>query len=395
MSITVGTPGAIDRSLHGRAAVTGIGETAYTQGTDKGDVMLSMEAARAAIRDAALKPQDIDGIVLMARGAAIAEDYIANLGLEGIRFSALASLGGASNVAALRTAAAIVASGVCRHVLVAAGRTGYSGPRVTARLDTSPAFGIVRSYEFPLGAVTPAQLYAQMARRHMHLYGTTTRAFGEIAVAARQHAALNDNAIKRKPITLEDHEDSRWITEPFRLLDCCLESDGGAAIIVSCADAARDMPHPRAIVIGAAEGRPESPSAISQRRDITTAGLRKAAPIAFEMAGVTHDDIDVAEIYDCFTYVVLCQLEDLGFCAKGEGNDFVMDGNIRLGGRLPVNTHGGLLSQAHIAGMNHICELVKQLRGAAGRAQVANAETGLVTGWGDQGDGAVVIMRRD
>jgi acetyl-CoA acetyltransferase len=147
-------------------------------------------------------------------------------------------------------------------------------------------------------------------------------------------------------------------------------------------------------VLGVAEGHPDSPSAITQRPDLTRLGLSKAAPKAFAMAGVTHDDIDVAEVYDCFTYIVMCQLEDMGFCKKGEGGPFVASGAIKLDGKLPINTHGGLLSQAHMAGFNHVVELARQLRGEAGNAQVKDARIGLVTGYGDMGDGSIAIMAR-
>ena len=145
--------------------------------------------------------------------------------------------------------------------------------------------------------------------------------------------------------------------------------------------------------MGVAEGHPDSPSAITQRPDLTRLGLAKAAPKAFEMAGVSPADIQVAEIYDCFTYIVMCQLEDMGFCKKGEGGAFVENGALGLGGRLPVNTHGGLLSQAHLAGLNHVVELARQLRGEGGKTQVPGAKLGLVTGYGDMGDGSLAIMR--
>ena len=228
----------------------------------------------------------------------------------------------------------------------------------------------------------------------MELYGTTVAHFGEVAVAHREHALLSDNAVMKKPITLEDHANSRMISDPFRLLDCSLESDGGAACIVSAAERAGDLKHRRVYISGVAEGHPDSPGSITQRPDMTSLGIAKAAGRCFQMAGVSHADIDLTEIYDCFTYAVIRQLEDLGFCKKGEGGPFVEDGRLRPGGALPTNTHGGLLSQAHVWGLNHIVELVRQLRGDGGRAQVKDAEVGLVTGYGDMGDGAVAILRR-
>jgi acetyl-CoA acetyltransferase len=246
-----------------------------------------------------------------------------------------------------------------------------------------------------MGNSAPAQIYAPMARRHMELYGTTVEQFGAVAIAHRQHALLNDNAIMKKPITLEDHRNSRMIADPFRLFDCSLESDGGAAVIISAADQAADLRHRRVFISGVSAGHPDSPASITQRSDMTSLGLSKAAPRAFEMAGVKPEDIDVAEIYDCFTYAVIRQFEDMGFCKKGEGGAFVEGGRIGPGGALPTNTHGGLLSQAHVWGLNHIVELARQLRGDAGRAQEKDAELGVVTGYGDMGDGGLAIMRRE
>lgn len=381
-------------TIASKAAVTGIGETAYTRGTDKSILALQLEASLAAITDAGLHPTDIDGVIVYSNGVTVAEDFITNLGLPDLRFSATTPMGGASCVAALQAAAAVVATGVANHVLIPVGRTGYSGERIAARVQQVPQFRTIGEFEMPMGAIAPAQLYAPMARRHMELYGTTSLQFAEVAMTMRQHALLNDNALMTEPLTVEAHQTSRIIADPFRLYDCCLESDGGAAVVVSRTEAARDMAQPQVTIMGVAEGHPDSPSTITQRPDLTRLGTAKAAPRAFEMAGVTPADIDVAEIYDCFTYILICQLEDLGFCAKGDGGAFVEGGRLALDGALPTNTHGGLLSQAHILGMNHVVELVRQLRGTAGPAQVPDAEIGLVTGYGDLGDGAVAIMRR-
>jgi len=381
-------------SLKEKAAITGIGETAYTRNSGKSVAALQLEASLKAIADAGLTPKDIDGIIPYSNSPVVAEDFITNFELPDLRFSATTPMGGASCVAAVQCAALAISAGLCRHVLLPIGRNGASQGRIGQRVAEMPQFRLIGEHEMPVGAIGPAQLYAPMARRHMELYGTTSRQLAEIAVSTRANAILNGNAMMTKPITVEDHQASRMISDPLRLLDCSLESDGGAAIVVSAADAARDLRRQPIYVMGVAEGHPDSPSAITQRPDMTRLGIAKAAPKAFAMAGVTPADIDVAEIYDCFTYIVLCQLEDIGFCRKGEGGPFVASGAIRLGGKLPINTHGGLLSQSHMVGMNHVVELVRQLRGEAGRAQVADAEMGLVTGYGDMGDGSIAIMRR-
>ena len=381
--------------LHRQSVISGVGETTYSKHAGKSVLALHLECALAAIRDAGLDPKDVDGIIPYTGTGVVAEDFVTNFGIPDLRFSATTPLGGASPVAALQCAAAALATGICRHVLIPIARNGASGGRIATRMREAPQFRTVAEFELPVGAFAPAQLYAPMARRHMELYGTTSLQFAEIAVNTRRHAILHGNAMMTKPLTVEEHQASRMIADPLRLFDCSLESDGGAAVVVSRADCARDLRQPLISILAVAEGHPDSPSAISQRADLTRLGIAKAAPRAFAMAGITHADIDVAEIYDCFTYIVLCQLEDLGFCAKGEGGPFIASGAIRLEGKLPINTHGGLLSQAHMVGMNHIVELVKQLRGTAGRAQVKDARVGLVTGYGDMGDGSLAILARD
>ena len=382
-------------TLRDKACVTGIGETAYLRGSTKTAFELQIESSLKAIADAGLTPKDIDGIIPIGFVSGTADDFIDNFGLPDLRFSALIPHGGASPAMALQCAAVALAGGACNHVLITFGRNvSASANKAGARIHAMPQFHFVTEFEYAMGNIAPAQLYAPMARRHMELYGTTVAQFGEVAVACREHALLNDNAVMKKPITLEDHRNSRMIADPFRLLDCSLESDGGAAVVVSASERAGDLRHRKVYIAGVAAGHPDSPGAITQRPDMTSLGIGKAAPRAFQMAGVTPADIQVAEIYDCFTYAVIRQLEDMGFCAKGEGGPFVEGGRLRLGGALPTNTHGGLLSQAHVWGLNHIVELVRQLRGDAGRAQVKDVELGLVTGYGDMGDGALAIMRR-
>ena len=381
-------------ALRDKAAISGIGETEYTRGTTKSGLALQLEASLKAIEDAGLSPRDIDGVIPYFPGGGIAEDFVANLGLPDLALSAFIPMGGATFVAAIQTAAMAVTTGVCRTVLLCVGRTGYSGARVSTRLQQFPQFALAAEFELPIGMFAPAQLYAQGARRHMELYGTTARHMAEVAVVTRNHAILNGNVVMNKPLTVEDHHASRMIADPFRLFDCSLESDGGAAIIVSASDRAKSLRKPLVTVMGVAEGHPEQPASIAQRPDLLEFGLVKAAKRGYEMAGVGPKDMDVAEIYDCFTFTVIRQLEILGFCKTGEGGPFVMDGRIALGGELPINTHGGLLSQGHVVGLNHVIELTRQLRGEAGKAQVKNAEMGLVTGYGDMGDGSLVILRR-
>lgn len=387
-------------TLRDRACIVGVGETSYCRapGSGMSQLGIQLQASLRALEDAGLRPQQIDGVMPFPHLGS-AEELAANLGIASLRFAATVHMGGAAPVASLQSAAAAVVTGVADYVLLLAGWNGYSGRRILATLamDVSllPGGAIARDYYMPYGLTAPPQWYALIARRHMHEFGTTPEQLGAIAIAMRKHAQLNPGAVmKDKPLTLEAYLASPMITAPYRLFDCCLETDGAAAVVVTTAERARDLRQRPVYLMGVAAAQPYPADEITNRADLFETGLTIAAPRAFAMAGITPVDVDFAEIYDCFTFEVLQQLEESGFCGRGEGGGFVEGGTIELGGALPVNTHGGLLSEAHVFGMNHITEAMRQLRGEAGDRQVADAEIGVVTGWGDFGDGSIAILRR-
>ncbi len=386
--------------LNDQACIVGVGETDYCRkpGSGMSQLGLQLKAAVRAIEEAGLRPAEIDGI-LPFPNLGRAEEFAANLGCENLRFAATIHMGGAAPAASLQAAAAAVTTEMARHVLLPAGWNGYSGSRVrqtvSQDLGSIPGGAIARDYYLPFGFTAPPQWYSVIARRHMHEFGTKPEQLGAIAVTMRRHAQLNPRAVMHgKPMTLDDYLASPMLADPYRFFDCCLETDGAAAVVVTTAERARDLAtRPIAIVSGAC-GQPYPADEITNRKDIFRTGLTNAAPEAFRKAGITPDDVDFAMIYDCFTFEVLQQLEEVGFCKRGEGGSFVEGGRIELGGELPVNTHGGLLSEAHVLGMSHIVEAVRQLRGEAEGRQVENAEIGVVTGWGDFGDGSIAILRR-
>ena len=385
----------------GRCAIVGIGQTPYTRGTDRTTLELHLEAALAALSDAGLSPDDVDAVMPNEMAGILAEDFIVNLGLRDLRFSSTIRTGGASFVSAIQSACLAVHCGLANHALLVAGRRGYSAQRVSKAVEDTivpmPIMRTIEEFERPCGNTVAVQWFAQAARRHMHEFGTRSEHFGHIAVACRKHANLNPHALMHgKPMSLADHQASRMIADPLRLFDCSLETDGAAAIVVTSAERARDRAKRPVAILGIAEGHGDPPDSITQKRDMTEIeGLRRAAPHAFGMAGVSPDDLDCAQIYDGFTWITLASLEALGFCDRGEGGPFVEGGRIELGGALPVNTAGGLVSEAHVSGANHVLEAVRQLRREVEPArQVADCETVVVTSEGDFHEGAVMILGR-
>jgi len=372
------------KTLHRKVAIVGIGETAVGRVPDLSPMQFHAIPAIRAIADAGLRKDDIDGVLTrgshtedFAMHSAVFAEY---MGIRP-RYTAKLHLGGATACAMVHHAASAIACGLCETVLIAAGDKRLSGISRNEVVRQSADYGHPQ-FEAPYGSLMPA-MYALAARRHMHVYGTKPEHLAAVAVAERKHAILHGGAQKMDPLTIADVLESRMIADPLHLHDCCLVSDGGAAIIVTSAERARDLPQKPVYLLGAGEG--STHEHISQAPDLTSFGSRMAGETAFGMAGVDRKDIDTAMLYDCFTITVLALLEDLGFCGKGEAGPFAAEGNLELGGRLPVNTHGGMLSHAapgYANGIFHITEAVKQLRGQAHGRQVPNARLALAHGNG-------------
>ena len=254
----------------------------------------------------------------------------------------------------------------------------------------------MRSYYAPYGARLAVQWYAFYIQRYMDMYDVSPEAALQVALTSRSHAALTDGAyLKDKSLSRDDYLSAPVVVEPIRRYDCCLETDCAAAVVVTSLERARDLQHHPVVYLGGAEGHPHPADDITNRADMMQLGLHTAAPRAFGMAGIEIADVDFMEIYDCYTHVVLLQMEALGLSEPGGAEQFILDEGIEIGGAMPVNTHGGLLSHGHGWGMNHVVEAVRQLRHDRGAAQVADAEVGLVTGYGDLGDGSIAILGRD
>jgi acetyl-CoA acetyltransferase len=367
-------------SIAGRAAVAGIGETEFSKDSGRTELRMACEAAAAALDDAGLEPSEVDGMCTFDMDHSEEVEVARNLGCGELRFFSRVSYGGGAACAIVGQAAMAVASGVADVVVCYRSLNGRSWQRfgaggITSR--TGPRSDAVHySWYTPFGLVTPAAWVAMHAQRYMHDFGVTSEDFGRVSVASRTYAATNPRAFfYGRAITLADHQASRWIVEPLRLLDCCQESDGAVALVVTSVERARSLRRPPAVIEAAAQGAgpDQEPMTSYYGDDITN--LPEMGLVARELwtqSGLGPSDIDAAVLYDHFTPFVLVQLEEFGFCGRGEAAAFVREG------RLPINTHGGQLGEAYIHGMNGITEAVRQIRGDAVN-QVQDIDHMLVT----------------
>ena len=340
------------------------------------------EAAHNALADAGLSVKDVDGLFTAGFSTLITAEY---MGIKP-RFSDSTSVGGSSFVVEVAHALAAINAGYCEVAVITHGQTGRSS-RVSGNSSGlyDPNFPNMQ-YEQPYGIMGPPINYSMACTRYMHQYGEdrTRQALAEIAVSTRKWAQMNPMAQMRDPMTFDDYHNSRWISWPFHLLDCCLVTDAGAAVVITTAERAKDLPKKPVWVLGAAEYHDHF--IMSQMPDLTVTPAKTSGRLAMEMAGIKHADVDLTMIYDSFTYTVLATLESLGYCGPGEGPDFVAGQRTAPGGNFPLNTSGGGLSYTHpgMYGIFLLVEAVRQLRGECGERQIANPKISLVNGTGGQ-----------
>lgn len=396
-------PPTADEALHhrDRCAIAGIGSTDFSSNSGRSDLSLATEACLAAIADAGLRPEDVDGIVRCDSDLVWPNDLVHALGIRRLDYFGQAGPGGVAPCAMVGQAVAAILSGMASIVLVFRSLNGRSGRRYGRSSITGAQVGGNNSYnEFfaPYGLMTPGQIFAMMAQRHMLEFGTSEKDLGAIALTCRARANANPRAqMHDRQLSMDDYMRARMISRPLRLFDFCLETDGACAVVVTTAERAMDLPQPPALIRAVAQGSLADPQPgiqfpVLMRESITTLPARPTAETLYRRAGLGPSDIDVAQLYDCFTITVLMQLEDYGFCGKGEGGAFASSGEIDLGGAIPINTGGGHLSEGYIHGMNHVVEGVRQIRGTS-TSQVSGAEVCLVTST-PLPPGSALILRR-
>jgi len=373
-------------NLGGKTAIVGIGATEFSKDSGRSEMSLACEAVVAALDDAGIAPSEVDGMACFSAETNPEVEIARHTGMGELTFFGRVHYGGGAACGTVHQAAMAVASGAADVVVCYRAFNERSGRRFGAGVqDFAPAANAERaqfSWYAPMGLLTPASWVAMSAMRYMHDYGATSEDFGRIAVADRKHAATNPKAwFYQQPITLEDHQNSRWIVEPLHLLDCCQESDGGQALVVVSAERARDLKQKPAIIEAVAQGASEEQHMMTGFYRDDMSNLPEMGAVARQLyagSGLTADDLQMAILYDHFTPFVLMQLEEFGLCKRGEAKDFIKDGRIEVGGAFPINTHGGQLGEAYIHGMNGIAEGVRQIRGTSVNP-VAKVEHVLVT----------------
>lgn len=378
-------------------AIVGIGQTAPVRRSPKRIRQLAIEAIQLALDDAGIAPEEIDGVITdgVIMPHTVPREFIAAQFGMTRSFDGGVSFGGAGVACAPELAKLAIGAGKARTVLFYFGVDW--GSRASGPYGFHDMYPAKMAFEKPYGFNAQPSYFALWARRYMHEYGMTDADLAAIAISHRANALLNPASQARTPITLEGYRAARMIAEPLRVPDCCLITDGVGAFIMTSLERARDLRQPPVKVLGSSfASEPFSGDDIfTQQREIfRVTGAAAACQRALGEAGISLTDVDFAELYDCFTISVLMQLEDLGFCARGESPAFVRERGIGVGGGFPVNTHGGLLSHSYLLGVEHMIEAVRQLRGSAGAAQIAKADIGLVGGWSIP-DYGVCLLGRD
>lgn len=367
----------------GDVAIAGIGATAFSRDSGHSEQALATQAALAALSDAGLSADAVDGLVCFTHDTTVEMDLARDCGFGDITFLDRVASGGGSCCATIGHAAMAIAAGVATTIVCFRSFNGRSrvryGQGITSGLTTAQGY---LAWVAPFGLQNAASWMAMVAQRYLYDFNIDQAVFGEVALTQRAYARNNPAAVMRSPLTIDDYEQSPWVTEPLRKLDCCLETDGAVAFVITSSARARNCRNPVVVVRAAAEGAEVGKVTMSSYYHGDATAITEAQITAQQLwrqAQLSANDIDVAMLYDHFSPSVLLQLEAYGFCARGEAPDFVRSGETRVGGRLPTNTHGGMLSEAYVHGMNSIAEAVRQLRGTAAN-QIAGAKRALVTG---------------
>jgi acetyl-CoA acetyltransferase len=373
-------------------AIVGVGETAFARRAEPSLGTLVLQASRAAIADAGLAPGDIDGVV-PAVTAPAADDVTTALGARRRFTGASGYVPGAGPLAAVLVAQRAIEAGLAENVLV---YHGYKGSRAGGPYAFHAQDPVKAGLEMPFGWYGQPVYFAAWAQRYCHEYGVKPDDFASVAVAARAWAQLSPGAQQTKPLSYEDYQASPMVSSPLRVADCCLITDGAAAFVVTSAERARDLPHPPVVLAGGAAASADTTmhSVFTQKADLLELGSHLSGPRAYAASGLGPSDVDVAMIYDCFSITMVLQMEELGFCPRGEGFAFAADGRLGPGGDFPVNTHGGHLAYAYLPSVVHVIEAVRQLRGTRGPAQVADAEVALVGALGGN-DHTTLMFTKD